>query len=193
MASPMRAVLEFTELNADSISVPALNVLVGHWQAHLAVTEALHSITGSTPVEYTSTRMMRIERETRMFTEATNSKKQGDVGLGCAISYFTANGYTVCLPLTDRQDYDLVVEKGDSLKKVQVKTTSHKPKLSYEVELRTLGDNRSWSDVVINFDQSRFDFLFVLTTSGEKYLIPSEEISVKSTITLGEKYSKYKV
>ena len=39
-----------------------------------------------------------------------NSKKQGDAGLGIAIEYFTTKGYCVCIPLTDSQEYDLVVE-----------------------------------------------------------------------------------
>ena len=36
-----------------------------------------------------------------------NSKKQGDIGLGIAIGWFATQGYTVCVPLTDSQDYDL--------------------------------------------------------------------------------------
>ena len=48
-----------------------------------------------------------------------NSRKQGDVGLGRAIAYFTSEGFTVCLPLTDNQDYDLVVEKENGLKKIE--------------------------------------------------------------------------
>lgn len=42
--------------------------------------------------------------------EHKNSKKQGDAGLGEAIAYFTRLGYTVQLPLTDSQDYALVVD-----------------------------------------------------------------------------------
>lgn len=52
-----------------------------------------------------------------------NTKKQGDYGLGSAISYFTSQGYNISIPLTDSQDYDLVVEDtAGFLKKVQVKT-----------------------------------------------------------------------
>jgi hypothetical protein len=39
-----------------------------------------------------------------------NSKKQGDWGLGSAIAWFTAQGYTVALPITDSQHYDLIVD-----------------------------------------------------------------------------------
>jgi HJR/Mrr/RecB family endonuclease len=60
-----------------------------------------------------------------MFDQA-NTKKQGDVGLGQAIAWFTRNSYTVSLPLTDSQDYDLIVDKDNVLYRVQVKTTSNK-------------------------------------------------------------------
>ena len=56
----------------------------------------------------------------------SNSKKQGDVGLGMSIGWFASQGYTVSLPLTDSQDYDLVVEIEGVLRKVQVKTSKYK-------------------------------------------------------------------
>jgi hypothetical protein len=67
-----------------------------------------------------------------------NSKKQGDVGMGVAIGYFAARGITVCIPLTDSQDYDLVIDLDDVLKKVQVKTTTSKAgtRRGYDVHLR---------------------------------------------------------
>ncbi len=50
---------------------------------------------------------------------AKNSKKQGDIGLGAAIAYFTFKGFTVSIPLTDSQDYDLVVDDGHKLSRIQ--------------------------------------------------------------------------
>lgn len=129
-----------------------------------------------------------------MFDKAVNSKKQGDIGLGIAISYFVTKGYTVCIPLTDSQDYDLVVDIDGNIKRVQVKTTSHKKNSkSYEVGLRVLGGNQSWNRVAKKFDKTKVDALFVLTECGDRYFIPSEFINVKSTITLGLKWHKYKV
>jgi hypothetical protein len=129
-----------------------------------------------------------------MFEHAENSKKQGDVGLGSAIAYFTTNGYTVCIPLTDSQDYDLVVEKDDGLKKVQVKTTSQlKPSGGYEVGLRVLGGNQSWNGVAKKFDNSKVDLVFVLTNKNERYLIPAKDIEAQNSIVLGDKWSAYRV
>ena len=44
-----------------------------------------------------------------------NSLKQGNAGLGKAIAYFTINGYGVCIPLTDSEDWDLIVSKNNIL------------------------------------------------------------------------------
>ena len=56
------------------------------------------------------------------------NKEKGNTGLGIAIAYYTSNGYIVSIPLNDTQDYDLVVDKNDIIRKVQVKFTSCKTK-----------------------------------------------------------------
>ena len=74
-----------------------------------------------------------------IFNECTNSQSQGNVGMGQAIAYYTQKGQTVSIPLNDCQEYDLVVEYPDGLKKVQVKTTKSKaPSGRYVVGLRTM-------------------------------------------------------
>ena len=45
-----------------------------------------------------------------MFENCKNTKEQGNIGLGCAIQYFSQNLYTVSWPLNDSQDYDLIIE-----------------------------------------------------------------------------------
>jgi len=41
-----------------------------------------------------------------------NTKKQGDAGVGMAIGWCVSVGWTVCVPLTDSQEYDLVIGSG---------------------------------------------------------------------------------
>jgi hypothetical protein len=60
-----------------------------------------------------------------MFEACTNSKKQGYLGLGVAIGWFCQNGYVVNIPLTDSQEYDLVVDNGQGLKKGSGKDYKH--------------------------------------------------------------------
>ena len=131
-----------------------------------------------------------------MFANCKNSKKQGDLGLATAIRYFSSVGATVLIPLTDSQDYDLVVEGTDSkLYKVQVKTTDYLEKSGgYTVGLKQQGGNSKHNYIHKTADQICYDLLFVLTGDGAEYIIPKEDIkSIRSSITLGTKYNKYKV
>lgn len=123
-----------------------------------------------------------------------NTKKQGDAGVGTAIGYFSKLGYSVSIPLTDSQDYDLVVDIDDKLNRVQVKTTTVKTEYGvFAVGLRVLGGNQSWNKVPKFFDSSKVEYLFVLTEDGDQYFIPTTDIKSKSGINLGKKYEKFKV
>lgn len=95
----------------------------------------------------------------------------------------------MCVPLTDSQEYDLIVEM-NGLKKVQVKTSRclNKRLGVPRVELRTKSGR--WSTVK-HFDSS-VDLLFVVTDDA-CYLIPASEVGARTEITLGEKWSKYKL
>lgn len=124
-----------------------------------------------------------------------NSKKQGDAGLGNAIAWFTKEGYTVCIPLTDSQEFDLVVEKeNQGLSRVQVKTTTSCSQYGrFVVTLKTCGGNRSGAGKTKRFSSKAADLVFILTSKGEQYLIPANELDKKSSVNLGEKYEQYKI
>lgn len=125
-----------------------------------------------------------------LFDNAINSKKQGDIGMCYAMAYYAKLGWTVSVPVTDSQDYDLVVDNGTRLFKVQVKTTkSISPSGNYIVSLRTIGGNRSGTGKC----KDSSDLLFALTDSGDCYSIPKSEISAVSSVALGERYLPYRV
>lgn len=124
-----------------------------------------------------------------LFDNAINSKKQGDTCY--AMAYYAKLGWTVSVPVTDSQDYDLVVDNGTRLFKVQVKTTkSISPSGNYIVSLRTIGGNRSGTGKCKDFSENSSDLLFALTDSGDCYSIPKSEISA---VALGERYLPYRV
>ena len=128
-----------------------------------------------------------------MFENSINSKKQGDIGMCYAMAYYSKLGWTISIPITDSQDYDLIVDTGDELLKVQIKTTSQLSKHDiYVVGLRTNGGNKS-GNISKLFDSNNCDLLFVMTEIGEFYSIPRTEIMSTTTINLGEKYLQYKV
>ena len=68
------------------------------------------------------------------------NKQKGNTSLAIAIAYYVSNGYTISVPLNDTQDYDLIIDKANHLKKVQVKSTSCKTKYgTYQVSLKSCG------------------------------------------------------
>jgi hypothetical protein len=128
-----------------------------------------------------------------MTIRRANPRRQGEIGLGAAIAWFTGNGYLVSVPLCDNQPYDLVVDRGGRLLKVQVKTTTARsPRRRHVVDLRTNGGNQS-RHTSKPFDPGTCDLLFVLTDSNELYLVPTVEIGCRASVTLGVKYDRHLV
>jgi hypothetical protein len=128
-----------------------------------------------------------------MSIKRPNPKKQGELGVAAAVNWFVQNGYVVSIPLVDSQRYDLVVDDGNQLQRVQVKTTTHKNRhLRYVVELRTMGGNRSGQTIKF-FNPEEVELLFVLADDHSTYLVPSKDLRNKSTISLGPISDKYRV
>lgn len=122
-----------------------------------------------------------------------NPRKQGEIGLGAAIAWFSSNGYAVSIPLADNQPYDLVVEDEEGLKRVEIKTATHRDRRGrFAVDLRTNGGNRS-RDTHKPFDVLACELLFILTDEGLRYLIPTGQLRPRSGITLGPTYERYVV
>ena len=120
------------------------------------------------------------------------NKEKGNTSLGVAIAYYSSNGYTVSIPLNDTQDYDLIVDKENKLKKVQVKSTACKTKYgNYQVALKSCGGTkgRTYKTVI----DTNIDELFIFTENLDIYIIPIEEIKNKATLNICEKYNKYKI
>lgn len=128
-----------------------------------------------------------------VFARHVNPRKQGDAGMGIAIGWFACAGYTVCLPLTDSQPYDLIVDDGQhGLQRVSVKSTTQLKREIYQVGLRTQGGNKS-QFTIRHFDNLGVELLFVACGNGDRYLIPASEIVSRSYIALGQKYSRFRV
>lgn len=110
------------------------------------------------------------------------NKQRGNAGLSYAIAYFGCNGYTVSVPLNDTQDYDLIVDDGESLKTVQVKATSQTKNGEYVVSLKSCGGTKG--SVYKTVKDTNIDLLFVLCSNMDAYLIPKSEITQRSSLTL---------
>lgn len=112
--------------------------------------------------------------------------------MGLAIAYFTTKGYTVSIPLNDTQDYDLVIDKNNELKRVQVKSTGCKTKYgNYQVALKSCGGTKGKTyKTIIN---TSVELVFIVAENKNMYLIAKEIIKNRTTLNLCQKYSKYKV
>ncbi len=120
------------------------------------------------------------------------NKEKGNAALGIAISYFAANGYIVSIPLNDTQDYDLIVDKNNTVERIQVKSSACKTKYgNYQVALKSCGGTKGTTyKTIINTD---IDKLFIVDEQKNMYLIPKTVLKNNSTLNLCEKYRKYLV
>ena len=120
------------------------------------------------------------------------NKEKGNTGLGIAIAYYSTSGYIVSIHLNDTQDYDLIVDKNNILKKVQVKATSCKTRYNkYQVALKSCGGTKGKTyKTIIN---TNIDEVFIVTDSMDIFIIPIEKIKNKSTLNLCDKYEKYRI
>jgi PD-(D/E)XK nuclease superfamily protein len=143
-----------------------------------------------------------MDRPSRAETESRrliNRRQQGDLGEASAIDWLASIGATVLIPFGHSPDFDLAAEIEGRLVRIQVKTSTQETLTPSghrraEVAVCTRGGNRSWSGLVKRIDPSRFELLFVLTSDGRRWLIPSETIEGRSAITLGGiKYSEFEI
>lgn len=122
-----------------------------------------------------------------------NTKEQGAIGVAAAILHFTKLGWSVSLPVSDTQRYDLIFDDGFNLSRVECKTTSYIRNGKFEVNLATAGGNQSWNGVIKNISSKDSDFVFVYTTAGDCYVIPTDMLDGMGSATLGPKYDRCKV
>ena len=117
-----------------------------------------------------------------LFQNCSNSQSQGNIGMGQAIAHYTSLGYTVCLPMNDCQEYDLVVEYPDGLKKVQVKTTRYKNRQgNYVVALRTMGGSHKANTYKL---ASNYDILWAINELGEIKVWDKAELGEKQSVSM---------
>ena len=98
-------------------------------------------------------------------TSMRDTQRKGDIAVSSSIATFTRLGYDVSLPVTDSAAYDVVVDDSTGLYRVQVRYFS-----GIEVELRRIHSN-SRGYVIKKTKTQAYDWLYILKSSGEEYLI----------------------
>ena len=92
------------------------------------------------------------------------TQRKGDIAVSQAVATFTKLGYDVSIPITESAAYDLIVDTGSDLARVQVKYTS-----TDDVDLRKVHSNSN-GYVVGKYKDKDFDWLYVYTESGDEYI-----------------------
>ena len=120
---------------------------------------------------------------------------QGDRGEQLAAFWFGARGATVFMPFFHNpRDFDFIVDWGEGVQRIQVKTSTQFRNGRWDVSVCTRGGNRSWSGLVKHLDPSQYEYLFVVVADGRQWLIPSAEVEGGSHVCLGgPKYEKYEL
>lgn len=108
------------------------------------------------------------------------TQRKGDIGVTRAIFIFTEAGYDVALPITESAPYDLIVDDGTGLYRVQARYSS-----SREVSLRRIHSN-STGYVVKKTKENAYDWLFVYH-EGRDYLIRQCLVG-RATITVQQEH-----
>lgn len=95
-----------------------------------------------------------------------DTQRKGDIGVTQAIATFTRFNYDVSLPITESAAYDIVVDDGKKIYRVQVRYWG-----GVEVDLRRIHSN-SKGYVIKKPSANVYDWLYILKSNGEEYLIP---------------------
>ena len=93
------------------------------------------------------------------------TQRKGDIATSRAIATFTAMGFDVSIPLTESASYDLIVDDGQELARVQCKYCSRR-----EVDLRRVHHNAG-GYVVKRTRANAYDWLYVLNPAGKEFLL----------------------
>lgn len=104
---------------------------------------------------------------TAMLFRVRTTQRKGDVATTRAIATFTALGYDVSIPVTESAAYDLVVDDGRDLARVQCKFANDRRR---QVDLRRIHSN-STGYVVKHTEEDSYDWLYVLDGASSEYLI----------------------
>ncbi len=93
------------------------------------------------------------------------TQRKGDRATATAIASFTSRGWDVSIPLTESAAYDLVVDAGGPLYRVQCTFSSGR-----QVDLRRIHSNGA-GFVLKRSRASAYDGLYVLNAVGQEFLV----------------------
>lgn len=108
-----------------------------------------------------------------------------------AAAWYTLRNGAVFQPPSNASRIDLLVQRGDEMVRVQVKSATHRTGGGWALRpVCFQGEGRS---VARPFREGEVDELFAVTGDGRMFLLPEAVFVGRRTLTLGAKYEKYEV
>ena len=98
------------------------------------------------------------------------TQRKGDIGLTKAIARFTEMGFDVSLPITESGAYDMIVDDGSGLHRVQCKYSS---RAKAEVNLRKHYTNTKSGYTTQHYIEGSYDWLYVYNPAYGEFLFKS--------------------
>jgi hypothetical protein len=126
-----------------------------------------------------STLALAAEKERRIFA-ALSSKQRGELAEMMFMVKAAQKGFATAKPYGDSRRYDFIVDVGNRLWRVQVKSSSAKECGSYQVNLQ-----RNLNGEVVEYDASEIDFVVAYVMPCDAwFVIPVEAIYGRKTAKL---------
>jgi hypothetical protein len=116
------------------------------------------------------------------FTDTADERFLPTAAIAMAAAWFLRRGYGVSYPIEARP-YDLVVEWGNSLYRIQVKTTRARDRNS---GAGICGIKRvpRRDHLQLAYDPADVDFFFIIDVSGDYYIVPIQDVVGSKQVSL---------
>jgi PD-(D/E)XK endonuclease len=114
------------------------------------------------------------------FTAVPDNRYLRRAAASIAMAWFARRGYTASLP-TEPRPYDLIVEAGAALYRIQVKTATYGKSGNFEcaISRQPLRDGQK-----IAYDPADVDFFFIVDPDGGQYIVPIAELGGRKYVSL---------
>lgn len=125
-----------------------------------------------------------------------DQRNLADIAEAQAAAWFVERGATVSIPMTPTT-YDMIVDWGEGLQKVQVKSGTGLRASRYAVRLvktkfmrNAPGDGRY---AQVPYEKGDLDWFFIVTADRSMYLVPWEAVEGQASISVPGVYERYKL
>jgi hypothetical protein len=131
----------------------------------------------------------RLERTSQPVDRRPDLRNLRQAATSLAACWFSLCGFNTAIPV-EPAVYDLLISNPDGIKRVQVKTTTHRSKNGWMIQVGRRPYSAKNNARLIPYDPDLIDLFFIVDGDLSLYLIPSQVIAGRVMILL-RAYSRY--